>query len=166
MEQETFQQGEKPESFIQSMEGPVREKFNALLNESRMVVQDLKVTNTIPSDIRVAVIAEPWSGDVLYNLPPLLAIADTLDWQVRIFRRDEHLDLMAAYKKEGIYLSIPVFVYYDEAFKEIAHWIERPQIATRTIDEESLNLRRRLREENKDAWRKALLVEQNELLGK
>ncbi len=40
------------------------------------------VSSAMPSDLRVVVIAEPWSGDVLYNLP---ALAESLDWQVRSY---------------------------------------------------------------------------------
>lgn len=36
---------------------------------------------------------------------------------------------------------------------------KRPAVATKTIDEESLTLRRRLREEHKAAWREATLGE-------
>jgi hypothetical protein len=63
------------------------------------------------------------------------------------------------YRKDGLYHSIPVFVFYDADFKEVARWIERPAEATRVIDEESLKLRRRLREENKAAWQQATVGE-------
>jgi len=152
--------------FVQSMERPIREKFNVLLEESRAALTATRPSSATPSDLRVVVIAEPWSGDVLYNLPALLALAASLDWQVRIFRRDEHVHLIGPYKKEGIYSSIPVFIFYDKDFEEITHWVERPQIATKTIDEKSLDLRRRLREEKKDEWRSATLIELNDLFGK
>jgi hypothetical protein len=166
MEINTFQQGESPEKFVQSMTSPIREKYDILLKESRAALPETMAFSTMPSDLRVAVIAESWSGDVLYNLPPLIALAESLDWQVRIFRRGENLDLIESYKKDGIYLSIPVFIFYDADFKEIADWVERPQMATKTIDEKSLDLRRRLREEMKVEWRKATLMELNELLAK
>ncbi|MCJ7825921.1 MAG: thioredoxin family protein [Anaerolineales bacterium] len=166
MDKNTFQRGESLETFVQSMEALIREKFNLLLEESRVALAETKGLSPMRSDLRVVVIAEPWSGDVLFNLPALLALAETLDWQVRIFKRDEHLHIIEPYKKEGIYLSIPVFIFYDKDFKEIADWVERPQIATKTIDEESLNLRRRLREEKKVEWRHATLMELNNLLAK
>jgi len=46
----------------------------------------------------------------------------------------------------------------------LGSWIERPVAATRMIDEESLKLRRRLREEHKDDWRLATLREIVDLL--
>ena len=113
----------------------------------------------LPRDIHVMVIAEPWSGDVMFNLPPLIRFAQAAQWQVRIFLRDSYPDLIQPYLKDGLYQSIPVFVFFDKNFKEMGNWIERPAIATKTIDEESLKLRRRLREENKDSWRAATIDE-------
>lgn len=162
MDQNTYQQGESLEIFIHSMEVPIRESFNRLLVESRAALSDGELAGGMVLDLKVLVIAEPWSGDVLYNLPVLVALAESFGWQLRIFRRDENLVLMEHYKKEGIYLSIPVFIFYDKDFRELAHWIERPQVATQLIDEESLKLRRMLREENKDNWREALF---NEITG-
>lgn len=166
MDLNTFQQGETPQAFVKSMDARLAEKFNALLKESRADLAARDQGSPLVSDVRVVVIAEPWSGDVMYNLPALLALAESQDWEVRIFRRDEHLELIEPYKKDGLYLSIPVFIFFDEEFHELAHWIERPHIATKTIDEESLTLRRKLREDNKDAWREATLGELMGLLGR
>jgi hypothetical protein len=105
------------------------------------------------------VIAEEWSGDVVYNLPVLIGAARAAGWPVRIFSRDRNPELILPYRKDGLYHSIPVFVFYDADFNEVGHWVERPTVATRTIDEESLALRRRLREEHKAAWRQAMLTE-------
>ena len=147
-----FEKGEQPADFISSL-GENRAKFKQLLAESR-IDQAFQATLAAGSPVKyVVVIAEPWSGDVLYNLPPLLRLAEAANWQVRIFRRDQHLDMIQPYRKDGLYLSIPVFIFLDQDFNEVAHWIERPAAATRLIDEESLKLRRRLREENKEAWR-------------
>ena len=164
MDKITFQEGETPQAFVESMDARLREKFHSLLEESRADLAAGGKVASLASGVRVVVIAEPWSGDVMFNLPALLALAEFQGWQVRIFRRDEHLELIEPYKKDGLYLSIPVFLFYDGEFRELAHWIERPQIATKTIDEESLNLRRRLREENKAAWRAATLGELKDLL--
>jgi hypothetical protein len=165
MDQKRFNEGLSLEAFLETMEGTLREKFAALLEDSRADVSVQDKESNLPNNLNVVVIAEPWSGDVLYNLPPLLALAEDVDWDVRIFPRDEYPELIENYMKDGIYRSIPVFIIYDAQFNEIGHWIERPAIATKTIDDESLALRRRLREANKAEWRLATLVELKELLG-
>jgi hypothetical protein len=108
-----------------------RERFAE--NESRVVLdsETLRVFRSLPRVLRVLVLAEEWCGDVVANLPVLARIAKdmpTLD--VRIFYRDQNLDLMERWLNEGKYQSIPVFVFFDEDFRELGHWIERPASVT------------------------------------
>jgi hypothetical protein len=158
LDREFFEKGKTPEQFLAGY-GDNRVRFEQLLAESTLDKAQIQKARSLPRDLNVLVIAEPWSGDVLYNLPPLLRLAETAGWQVRIFHRDQYPELILPYRKDGLYHSIPVIIFYDQDFNELTHWIERPEQATRTIDEESLKLRRRLREEHKDEWRKATFDE-------
>ena len=102
-------------------------------NESRVVLdlETLRTFKALPQRLRVLVLAEDWCGDVVANLPILGGLAKevpTLD--VRIFLRDENLDLMERWLNQGKYQSIPVFVFFDESFRELGHWIERPASVT------------------------------------
>jgi len=54
--------------------------------------------------------------------------SETLD--VRIFLRDQNDDIMQRYMNKGQFKSIPVFVFFDEDFRELGHWIERPASVT------------------------------------
>jgi len=156
MDQDLFFKGETITEFIESL-GGVREKFEQHMAE-------INTINDLPGDINMAVIAEAWSGDVLYYVPVLFRIAQDAGWNVRVFRRDQYPQLIDQYRKDGLYRSIPVAVIYDHDFNEIAHWIERPEEATRVIEEESLKLRRRLREEHKTEWREAAIKEVKNLI--
>ena len=158
MDQKFFGQGETPDQFIADLKDN-RTKFEQMLAEPLSEDWPGKLGKGL-SEVRfVLVIAEPWSGDVLYFLPPLLRVAASAKWEVRIFRRDQYPDLILPYLKDGVYHAIPVFIFYDQDFNELAHWVERPAAATRMIDAESLQLRRRLREENKDKWRQETVSE-------
>lgn len=157
MDKQFFETGLTPDEFIVRM-GANRPKFEQLLAECALDDEQRQAL-AASTVAHVLVIAEEWSGDVLFNLPVLICAARAAGWQVRIFSRDQHPELILPYRKEGLYHSIPVFVFYDADFNETAHWIERPAIATKVIDEESLALRRRLREEHKTAWRQATLDE-------
>jgi selT/selW/selH-like putative selenoprotein len=89
--------------------------------------------------IHVLVLAEDWCGDVIANLPVLGRLAEAsgkLD--IRIFLRDQNLDIMDQYLKEGQFRSIPVFVLFDEKFRELGAWIERPAIMTKLVQEARL----------------------------
>jgi len=152
LDPEFFRQGETISEFLESLKDS-RAKFLQHLEES-----------TLPDRLNVLVIGEEWSGDTLYNLPVLFRMAHQKQWNVRVFRRDRYPDLILPYRKEGLFHSIPVIVFFDENFREIGRWIERPAAASRMIDEESLKLRRRLREENKESWRQETIRELLDLL--
>src|SRR6266852_5985122 len=47
-----------------------------------------------------------------------------------VFYRDQNLDLMERWLNQGRYQSIPVFVFFDQTFRELGHWIERPASVT------------------------------------
>ena len=102
-------------------------------NEARVVLDPatVKVFKALPKQLRVLVLAEDWCGDVIANLPVLGRLAKevgTLD--VRVFYRDQNPDLMERWLNQGKYQSIPVFVFFDESFRELGHWIERPASVT------------------------------------
>ena len=102
-------------------------------NEARVILDPatVKVFKALPKRLRVLVLAEDWCGDVIANLPILGRLSKevgTLD--VRVFYRDQNLDLMERWLNQGKYQSIPVFVLFDESFRELGHWIERPDSVT------------------------------------
>jgi hypothetical protein len=60
---------------------------------------------------------------------------------------------MDRYLNQGIYRSVPTFIFMDEKMEEIGNLKERPDDITRVIEAEMLKVRRSLRAENKEAWR-------------
>lgn len=110
-----------------------RNQERLLANEASVVLEptDLAFFTQLPAPFHVLVLAEDWCGDVINNLPVLGRLAEAsgkLD--VRIFLRDQTLDIMDQYLKEGQFQSIPVFVVFDPNFRELGHWIERPASVT------------------------------------
>jgi hypothetical protein len=102
-------------------------------NESKVVLdpETVRTFKSLPKPLRVLVLAEDWCGDVVANLPVLGRLAkevSTLD--VRVFYRDQNLDLMERWLNQGKYQSIPVVVFFDQDFRELGHWIERPASVT------------------------------------
>jgi hypothetical protein len=162
MDKDFFYQGETIEEFL-SNSNELSDKYRQHIIEVQLDDDLLAQLADMPANMKVMVIAEPWSGDVLYYFPVLIRMAEQAGWEVRIFRRDSYPELILPYRKDGLYHSIPVFVFFDPEFNEVAHWIERSTEATRVIDEESLKLRRRLREEHKEDWRHETITELVEL---
>ena len=162
MDKDFFYQGETVEEFL-SNSNELSDKYRQHIIEMQLDDDLFAQLAEMPANLKVMVIAEPWSGDVLYYFPVLIRMAEEAGWEVRIFRRDSYPELILPHRKDGLYHSIPVFVFFDPEFNEVAHWIERPAEATRVIDEESLKLRRRLREEHKEDWCQATIKELLEL---
>jgi hypothetical protein len=102
-------------------------------NERRVDLskEDLAAFRALPRPVKVLVLAEDWCGDVIANLPVLGQLAkDSGKLDVRIFLRDQNDDIMQRYLNQGQFKSIPVFVFLDEDFRELGHWIERPASVT------------------------------------
>ena len=65
------------------------------------------------------VLAEDWCGDVIANLPLLGELAQASGkLNLRVFLRDQNLDIMDQYLKEGKFRSIPVFAFFDQDFSQ------------------------------------------------
>jgi len=97
---------------------------------------DLAAFQHLSQPLNVVAIAEEWCGDVIANLPILGRLAkDSGKLNVRVFLRDQNLDLIDQYLKEGKYRSIPVFVFFDQDFNELGHMIERPASVTQMLAE-------------------------------
>src|SRR5258708_6995663 len=114
--QERFAQGLTYEAFKAQMTRN-QERFEA--NERRFTpdATELAVFAGLRRPLHVLVLAEDWCGDVIDNLPilgRLAAESGTLD--LRIFPRDQHLDLMDQYLKEGKFRSIPAIIFFEDDF--------------------------------------------------
>ena len=90
---------------------------------------------------RMMVIGEDWCGDVVRELPVLARVAEAAGLELRIFPRDENHDIMNEFLKEGLYMSIPVAVFYDQGHEYICHWIERSEVANREQGEIEASIR-------------------------
>ena len=108
-----------------------RERFEE--NEKRVDLrsEDLDAFRALPRPVKVVVLAEDWCGDVIANLPVLGRLAkESGKLDLRVFLRDQNDDIMQRYLNKGQFKSIPVFVFFDEDFRELGHWIERPASVT------------------------------------
>ena len=90
-------------------------------------VPDWAVTG-LPEDSvrRLLVLAEDWCSDGSSTVPVLARWTEAVPGlELRILRRDEHLDLMGDYLTNGA-LSIPIVIVLDEEFNQLGHWGPRP----------------------------------------
>ena len=71
--------------------------------------------------LRVIVLAEPWCGHCMLNIPILLHFAKATQMDVRFLLRDENLELMDQYLTNGN-RTIPIFIFINQNGEEVAKW--------------------------------------------
>jgi hypothetical protein len=75
---------------------------------------------------KILALAEAWCGDVYRELPTAARIAEAAGAELRVFLRDENLDIMDEFlSNNGKSRAIPVFVFYTKDMEYITHWTER-----------------------------------------
>ncbi|HEY8786640.1 MAG TPA: thioredoxin family protein [Candidatus Limnocylindria bacterium] len=130
IDRDRFDQGLTYDAFKEQMTRN-RDHFEANEQQVDLSKEDLAAFRALPRPVKVVVLAEDWCGDVIANLPVLGRLAkDSGKLDVRIFLRDQNDDIMQRYLNKGQFKSIPVFVFFDDAFRELGHWIERPASVT------------------------------------
>src|SRR5215211_2750655 len=73
---------------------------------------------------KMLVLGEDWCPDVYRGMPVLARIAEAAGMEMRVFPRDQHLDIMGEFLKDGEFQSIPTAVFYTRDNRYIMHWIE------------------------------------------
>lgn len=127
---EQFEQGMTYDDFKAQMTRN-QERFGANERQLELDPADLAVFKHLAQPLNVLVLAEDWCGDVIDNLPILGRLAaESGKLHLKVFLRDQHLDLIDQYLKQGQFRSIPVFVFFDEQFHELGRFIERPASVT------------------------------------
>jgi selT/selW/selH-like putative selenoprotein len=104
-----------------------RDRFEANEQTVELNSGDRAFFAQLARPLHVLVLAEDWCGDVIANLPVLGRLAaESGKLDLRVFLRDQNLDIMDQYLNDGKHRSIPVFVFFNDEFEELGHWIERP----------------------------------------
>ena len=130
MDKARFEKGLTYEQFKQGMTRN-RERLEDSERKVEADPEAVRFFSSLPAPLNVVVLAEDWCGDVIANLPVLGRLAKAAPkLNVRVFYRDQNVDLIERWLNEGKYQSIPVFAFFDERFREIGHWIERPASVT------------------------------------
>ncbi len=122
-----------------------RDQFQANYDGTPLTEEDVRRFKEIVArpngPAKVLALAEDWCPDVFRGLPVMARIAEAAGMELRIFPRDENLDIMNEFLKDGQFQSIPTFVFYTRDHRYLCHWIERPQKAN-----EEMHLLRKLYE--------------------
>lgn len=72
--------------------------------------------------LRAIVIAEPWCGHCMFNIPIIFRLAEKIKMPVHTVLRDQNLDLIDQYLTNGKSRSVPIFIFIDETGNQVAKW--------------------------------------------
>lgn len=132
---ERFNQGITYQQFKDAMTVN-RDQLEANERDLQLNADELQPFLHLPGPVHVLAIAEDWCGDVVANLPIVGRLAQECDkLNLRVFPKDQNMDLMNQYLNKGLYQSIPVFVFFDDDFNQLGVWIERPAAVTELREE-------------------------------
>jgi len=116
-----------------------REKFEYNYQETVLADDDVAALRSLVAraggPAKVMALGEDWCPDVFRGLPVMARIAEVAGMELRMFPRDDNLDIMGEFLNHGEHQSIPVFVFYTSDHRYIAHWIERPAKANAEMGE-------------------------------
>jgi hypothetical protein len=110
------------------------EAFDATYATPSHTADDVAFLSTLPP-LRVVAIGEDWCPDVYHTLPTWARLAEELPgWELRVFPRDRHPEVMAPFVwKEGAQ-RIPVYAFYSAAGYLQTWWSGRGSVAQAAID--------------------------------
>jgi hypothetical protein len=127
---ERFESGMTWASYFNEKVQRNKQKFQYNYDETTLSEDDTtafkKLAAAANGPARVLALGEDWCPDVFRGLPVLVRIAEASGMDLRVFPRDDNLDIMNEFLNHGDAQSIPTFVFYTANHRYIAHWIERP----------------------------------------
>ena len=159
-----FAQGMSFQQYLDQMTTN-KDKFLETLAATHVTPEDRAIFKDRREKLNVLVLTEDWCGDALTNFPVLARMVEGApNVEMRVFLRDQSPDVMDQYLNRGLFRSIPVFVFFDEDMKEVARFVERPPKITEYMEQKQLELRRQLRAQHGDEWRRSAAEEIRALL--
>jgi hypothetical protein len=131
---ERFNQGTTYQAYrerILAGGGVMRELLEASEQALARETIDVEPFRRLAQPLRVLVLSEDWCGDCTDNLPILHRIAaESGKLDVRILSRDDNLDVMDRYLKNGEFRSIPLILFLNDAGEIVGVFNERPDSVT------------------------------------
>jgi hypothetical protein len=123
---EQFHRGMTAEEYRMQMTKN-RERFDENERTVSLATEDVHFFAQLPDSLHVIVLTEDWCEAAIANVPALVRLAiESGKLDLRFFLGDQNQELMNRYLKEGVHATIPVFVFFDQAFREIGRWYEMP----------------------------------------
>ena len=123
---ERFAEGMTMEQFVEGM-SKNKELFQERYESFLLSGEDETALRQLGRPLKVLVLVEDWCSDVLRYVPVFARMAEAAEiWEVKVFCRDENLDLADVWRKQGQFRAIPVIVLFDKEMNELGCFVEKP----------------------------------------
>jgi thiol-disulfide isomerase/thioredoxin len=110
-----------------------QEKFQFNYDAMELDADDvaaIKATLAKPNGPKtVLALGEAWCPDVVRGMPVIARLCEATGLDLKIFFRDQNLDIMNEFLYKGEFQSIPTLVFYDKDLNNLGVWHERAQKA-------------------------------------
>ena len=150
---ERFAQGKSYSEYVATIQSN-KDRFDMNYNGTSLTPEQVaryKALMAKPNGpAKVLVLGEDWCPDVYRGMPVIARIAEATGLEMRVFERDQHMDIMNEFLKDGEFASIPTLVFYTKDHQYITHWIERANKANDEMPQMRKLFEGRTREEAAD----------------
>ena len=131
---EKFNQGMTTQQYIDQIKVN-KQPFVDIYQAVEIPPETRSLFDGLAEPLRLAVFTADWCGDAVSTTPAILRLAESTDkLSVKIFNRDEELPLTDSFLPENRAGTVPVFVVFDSAMKEIARFVETANELVPSID--------------------------------
>jgi hypothetical protein len=130
-----FAEALTPSAFVESMTR-YRERLKTGYEATVFTSEQLLALNQISEPLEVLALVEETSGDVVYNLPILIKLADqTGKLKLYLLRREENQDIAGQYLLRSGRNHLPTYIFFNSTGQELGTFIERPMFVTMQMAE-------------------------------
>ena len=131
------------EKFDEGMTAP---QYIDQIKVNKQPFQDIYEAVAVPDEVaafakgldqplRISAFTADWCGDAMSTTPAVLRLAEASDEvSVRVFNRDQELELTNSFLPESRAGTVPVFVVTDQSMSEVARFIETAAELVPAID--------------------------------
>ena len=129
-----FNQGMTPQQYIDQIKVN-KQPFLDIYQKVEIPAETKALFDGLSEPVRLAVFTADWCGDAVSTTPAILQLAESNEnILVKVFNRDEELELTNGFMAENRAGTVPVFVVLDSSMKEIAIFIETASELVPAID--------------------------------
>ena len=117
-------------------------------NPDKAEVEKLKAAAAKLGGVTCMAIGEAWCPDVVRGMPAAARMCEEAGIDLKIFFRDQNLDIMNEFLYKGEFQSIPTLVFYDKDMNTLGVFHERAQKARDEIPVHMSPISAKMRDES------------------